>query len=256
MCDKELLVAYVYDDIIDMDRARIERHLRECAACRAEATALRSVRDDLASWEAPQPATGFKLVPERKPSWRAWWTPAAGLAAAAVLVLAAASAIANVEVSYGSNGFAVRTGWNRATPSVAVTPAPMQAQPANLAVDRTTAVDAASLAAIERRLAALETSSHNSVAGVRQVAASADAHASDTAIMRRVNDLVAQSETRQQQELALRIAQLIRDVDAQRVADLMRIQQGQGRIEAMTTAEAAAHRDLASYLLTSSKQQK
>ena len=62
--------------------------------------------------------------------------------------------------------------------------------------------------------------------------------------MRRVSDLVAQSETRQQQELALRIAQLIRDVDAQRVADLMRIQQGQGRIEAMTTAEAAAHRDL------------
>ena len=88
----------------------------------------------------------------------------------------------------------------------------------------------------------------------RQVSVTA-AHPADTQIMRRVSDLVAQSETRQQQELALRIAQLIRDVDAQRVADLMRIQQGQGRIEAMTTAEAAAHRDLASYLLTSSKQQ-
>ena len=47
MCDKELLVAYLYDDIIDMDRARVERHLRECAACRAEAIALRTVRDDL-----------------------------------------------------------------------------------------------------------------------------------------------------------------------------------------------------------------
>src|SRR6185437_13709897 len=254
MCDKELLVAYVYDDIIDMDRARIERHLRECAACRAEATALRSVRDDLAAWEAPQPATGFKLVQERKPSWRAWWTPAAGLAAAAVLVLAAASAIANVEVSYGANGFAVRTGWNRATQSVAVSPVPAQAQPQNV-IDRGTATDSAALTAIERRLTALETSAHTGAAGVRQVSAPADAHASD-AIMRRVNDLVAQSETRQEQELALRISQLIRDVDAQRVADLMRIQQGQGRIEAMTTAEAAAHRDLASYILTSSKQQK
>jgi hypothetical protein len=256
MCDKELLVAYVYDDIIDMDRARIERHLRECAACRAEAAALRSVRHDLAAWDAPQPATGFKLVQERKPSWRAWWTPAAGLAAAAVLVLAAASAIANVEVSYGANGFAVRTGWNRATQSVAVSPAPAPAQAQNV-IDRASATDRAALTAIERRLAALETSAHASAAGVRQVSAPADAqHGSDTAIMRRVNDLVAQSETRQQQELALRIAQLIRDVDAQRVADLMRIQQGQGRIEAMTTAEAVAHRDLASYILTSSKQQK
>jgi hypothetical protein len=255
MCDKELLVAYVYDDIIDMDRARIERHLRECAACRAEATALRSVRDDLAAWDAPQPATGFKLVPERKPSWRAWWTPAAGLAAAAVLVLAAASAIANVEVSYGANGFAVRTGWNRATQSVAVSPAAAHAQPQNV-IDRGPTAESAALTAIERRLTALETSAHNGAAGVRQVSAPGDAHASDAVIMRRVNDLVAQSETRQQQELALRIAQLIRDVDAQRVADLMRIQQGQGRIEAMTTAEAAAHRDLASYILTSSKQQK
>jgi hypothetical protein len=254
MCDKELLVAYVYDDIIDMDRARIERHLRECAACRAEVTALRSVREDLAGWETPQLTTGFKLVQERKPSWRAWWTPAAGLAAAAVLVLASASAIANVEVSYGANGFAVRTGWNRAARSVAVSPVPAQGQAQNI-IDRGAATDTAALAAIERRLTALETSSHNSAAGVRQVSASADAHASDV-IMRRVSDLVAQSETRQQQELAFRIAQLIRDVDAQRVADLARIQQGQGRIEAMTTAEAAAHRDLASYILTSSKQQK
>jgi hypothetical protein len=252
MCDKELLVAYVYDDIIDMDRARVERHLRECAACRAEAIALRTVRDDLTAWDAPQPTTGFRLVSDRKPSWRAWWTPAFGLAAAAVLLLAAASAIANVEVSYGANGLAVRTGWNRpqeVVREVKVDPKP--AQPASVA-DQRSSLDAATLATISQRLTALESSMRGTA--TRQVSATS-AHPADTQILQRVSDLVAQSETRQQQELALRIAQLIRDVDAQRVADLMRIQQGQGRIEAMTTAEAAAHRDLASYLLTSSKQQ-
>jgi hypothetical protein len=251
MCDKDLLVGYVYDDIIDMDRARFERHLRECAACRAEVAEMRRVRDDLAAWDAPQPATGFRLVQDRKPSWRAWWTPALGLAAAAVLLLAVASAIAQVEVTYGANGLTVRTGWGRPQSVVpgakeVKTEVPSPARPTNAGVD------AAALAAMDRRLAQLEASMRSTV----RPASMNDAHAADAQIMRRVGDLVAQSETRQQQELALRIAQLARDVDAQRVADLMRIQQGQGRIEAMTTAEAAAHRDLASYILTSSKQQK
>jgi hypothetical protein len=249
MCDKDLLVGYVYDDIIDMDRARFERHLRECAACRAEVAEMRRVRDDLAAWDAPQPAIGFRLVQDRKPSWRAWWTPALGLAAAAVLLLAVASAIAQVEVSYGSNGLTVRTGWGRAQPvvhEVELRQPNVTARPTNASVD------AAALAALDRRLAQLEASMRSTV---RPVSAT-DARAADSQIIRRVGDMVAQSETRQEQELALRIAQLARDVDAQRVADLMRIQQGQGRIEAMTTAEAAAHRDLASYVLTSSKQQK
>ena len=78
---------------------------------------------------------------------------------------------------------------------------------------------------------------------------------SDDAILRRVDDLLAQSESKQQQELALRMAQLIRDVDAQRAADLTRIQQGLGRIDAMTTYEAQTHRDLTNYILASSRQQ-
>ena len=36
--------------------------------------------------------------------------------------------------------------------------------------------------------------------------------------------------------------------------DLARIQQGLGRIDAITTAEAAAHRDLANYIFTSARQ--
>jgi hypothetical protein len=80
------------------------------------------------------------------------------------------------------------------------------------------------------------------------------ARSSDAEIIKRVRELLAQSQTKQQGELALRISQVIRDVDAQRVSDLARIQQGFGRIEGSVTAEAAAHRDLTNYILASAKQ--
>jgi hypothetical protein len=252
MCNnKELLVAYVYDDISDIDRGRFERHLRECAACRDEVADLRGVRSDLAAWTAPEPDFGFSIVQNRKPSWRAWWTPAFGLAAAAVLVLAAAAALAHVEISYGSNGFAIRTGWNTA--------APQQAQRADApragleeSEARRRAVDV-SISEINRRLQDLETTSRSPQT---RTVSNVGARISDAELVRRFGEMLTQSESRQRQELALRMAQLIRDVDAQRVADLSRVQQGFGRIEAMTTNEAAAHRDLANYILTSSKQQK
>ena len=84
-------------------------------------------------------------------------------------------------------------------------------------------------------------------------ASTMSARASDEEILKAVRDLLAQSETRQKGELALRIAQVFRDVDAQRVADLNRVQLGIGRIDATVADEAAAHRELMNYILTSSK---
>ena len=203
--------------------------------------------------EDPQASLSSIRVVDRaqqaKASWRGWWTPAFGLAAAAVLVLAAAAALAHVEVQYGASGFSLRTGWNAtAAPHVAAAAAPAAVTP----------VDAGKLetafAGIERRIHDLETASHAAAPAPLRQAALTNGRASDDEILRRVRDLLAQSESRQQQELALRIGQVIRDVDAQRTADLARIQQGMGRIDAMTTADAAAHRELANYLLTSSRQ--
>ena len=48
MCDKELLIAYLYDETGGAERARMEAHLQECAACRDELTALRGLRVGLA----------------------------------------------------------------------------------------------------------------------------------------------------------------------------------------------------------------
>jgi anti-sigma factor RsiW len=293
MCEKELLVSYLYDDLADADRARFETHLRGCAECRDEVSALRNVRADLVTWAPSQPELGFRIVRGPQPvpniqapaadvrwpppnAWRAWWTPAAGLAAAAVLVLAAASAIAHVEVRRGPDGITVRSGWGASAPSAsapasggsfgatspssarasggnvggssAATAAETSVPSAKTASAADAALDPALLAAIERRLRALETSRDMNVR-----AASMSAR-SDEEILRRVRDLLAQSETKQYGELALRISQVMRDVDAQRTADLNRIQQRLGRIDASVNAEAAAHGELTNYVLTAVKQ--
>jgi hypothetical protein len=289
MCeDKELLVGYLYDDLADSDRARFEAHLRACGACRDELKAMRAVRADLAAWAPPEPDFGFRVVrggrdaaerdvmrPAVAPplSWRAWWTPAAGLAAAAVLVLAAAASLAHVEVHRGPDGITVRSGWSASAPAAAsatgvsygetrpnvqgaMVPASARAAGAAGAAPapQRGQVDAEFVAAIARRLDALEAASSRD-SGLR-TASTMSARAADAEIIKRVRELLSQSESRQQGELALRISQVIRDVDAQRVADLTRIQQGLGRIDATVAAEATRHNDMTSFLLATSGKQK
>jgi hypothetical protein len=265
MCDKEQLVSYLYEDLADADRAVFERHLRECDDCRGELNALRGVRADLISWSPPQPDFGFrvvrepKIVPMAPRSWRAWYTPAAGLAAAAVLVLAAASAIARVEVHSGADGITVRTGWSASAPvtdrSYGETASRSGSTRGDMVLPASaTSVDAMTLALLDRRLRALEAASRDPGLVRNASVSGLSAHASDADILKRMRELLAQSETKQQGELALRINQVLRDVDAQRVEDLKRIQQGLRGIEASVNAEAAGHREVTNYILTSARQ--
>jgi hypothetical protein len=254
MCNHELLVSYLYDDLSDRDRATLELHLPSCDACREELEALRSVRVDLSTWAPPLPELGFRIVSKRSARhvWRAWWTPAAGLAAAAILVLAAAASIAHVEIHRGPDGITVRTGWPSSAPVSASAGTTSSGAARDVALTAAPQLDARALKEIERRVDALETAVQQ--APQTRNAATLSARSSDAEIIRRVRDLLARSETKQEGELALRLAQVIRDVNAQRNADLARIQQGLGRIDAMTTAEAAAHRELANYVFTTAKQ--
>ena len=258
MCNKDLLVSYLYEDLGTADTLAFEAHLRACDACREELDALRGVRVDLSTWAPPLPELGFRIVRDAKraPSplaragaWRAWWTPAAGLAAAAVLVLAAASAIAHVEIHRGPDGITVRTGWSASAPASGRSLGETGARDVRLSAPGT---GADFVSALEKRIAALE----NAVRGASAVrnASTLSARSSDAELVKRVREMVAQSETRQQGELALRLAQVIRDFDAQRTADLANIQRGFRNIEAMTTNEIAAHRDLANYVFTNAKQ--
>jgi len=124
---KEAIVAYLYDEIDAVERNRIEAHLARCSECRAEVNALRAVRIELPAWAPPERDLGFTIADRAQTAAppRRWIMPAWGLAAAATLVLAAAAAIANLEVSYDADGLTVRTGWGRTVAAPAETRAAM-----------------------------------------------------------------------------------------------------------------------------------
>ena len=251
VCDnKDDLVAYLYDEVTPAEREAIKTHVAACAACRQEIDDLRGVRGRLASWAPPEPDLGFRVVRDtRAPArWSGWRAPAwgLGLAAAATLVLAAAAAVANLEVRYDEQGLTVRTGWR----APAAEPAPVAAA-AVPAPTPATAVTGepwrADLQALEQRLRReIRTTSAQPVA----TAAAVD----QPAVLRQVSTLISESETRQERELALRVAQLMRDVDEQRRADWVRISQGFGRLENLTGAGVAQQREMMNYLMRVSQQ--
>jgi len=71
----------------------------------------------------------------------------------------------------------------------------------------------------------------------------------------RVKQLIEASETRTQREMALRMAEVVRDMDAQRRADMRRVADGLGVLEGRTGAVPAQQREMMNYLLRVSQRQ-
>jgi hypothetical protein len=258
MCNKEQLVSYLYEDLNDMDRAKVEMHLRACEPCRQELEALRGVRVDLATWAPPLPDLGFRIVREMKPaptaSWRSWWTPAAGLAAAAALVLAAALSIAHVEIHRGPDGWTARTGWSTspAQPVTADLRAPARPGARDVVLTATDSTNAAIIGELARRISTLETALRQAPA--TRNAAVLSARASDEEMIKRVREMLARSEMKQQGDLVLRVAQVVNMFEAQRKDDLGRIQANLTNLQGTVTREAAAHVDLVNLITTAGRQ--
>lgn len=262
--EREALVEYLYGESARDERVRFEAHLALCADCRQSLEELRAVRAELAGWGVPAldgtetgglgaEAAFLKGGGHAKP----WWASGA-LAAAAVILLAVAAAIANLEITYGSGGVSVRTGWSREPAAVTTGPtAPASVQneapPARGSgeLNAVAVPDAASspwrddLSALERRLRSEFQAASASAARTTPLSAES------ARLLQRVQDLIEQSEVRQRRELALRMAQVVRDFDTQRQTDLVRIQQGLGQIEGNT----AADRQILNYLVRASQRQ-
>jgi anti-sigma factor RsiW len=247
--DKEMLVAYLYGEIDGDGRREVERHLRTCAACTRETEALQGVRQDLSTWIPPETDLGFVIA--QKPAATVlrpsrWSSPARLPAwvqvAAAVLVMAAGAAIANLQVHYGNDGLTVRTGW--------MTPA---------AVAATAPAAPSQNDTWKPALTALERSLRQEIASARQdtvpVAAPRSADAVDAnALMRRVQALVAESEQRQRDELALRLTMAQRDWDIQRRGDMVRIQQSIGGLTGRAVRTEAGQQQMMDLLRRVSSQ--
>jgi anti-sigma factor RsiW len=242
--DKDTLIAYLYDEIDPIVRRRVEDHLRVCAACAAEVTALSSVRVELASWSAPERELDFQFV--RKPAEvlrpAAWWSgvPVWAQVAAAVFVLAVSAAIANVQVRSGPDGLVVSTGW--------MSPASAPLSDAGPATVATRASDESWKPA----LAALETQLRNEIRSGRDVGSNvvrASARTTpDDVTLKNIELMIQASEARQNREMALRLTQFNRDVNVQRSADLVKIDQIIGQVAATSGAEMARQRQTLNYL--------
>jgi len=241
MCDKELLVGYLYDELARPQRQTFETHLAACQECRDELSGLRTTRTRLGEWAPPEPELAFQIVRGAvapAPS-RLRVSPAWGLAAAAVLLLAVGSAIANVEVRYGADGLTMRTGWARAAN-------PAQSGTAPLTPANTAASDAlrSEVAALQQRIHALETGAQD-----KPVLRDAIAKTNDPAVLRQVRQIVADSEARQERELPLRITQLMRDFEATRRVDLARIQQNFAQVQGLTDTTILRQRAMQDQLI-------
>jgi anti-sigma factor RsiW len=262
--DKSLLMAYLYGECDAGERESFERHLGVCDDCRREAQGLRGVRDVLEQWTPPETALGFRVVRDEVSAATAQvlpFTPRAGKEsasrrmplpawaqlAAAVLVLAVGAAIANLDVRVGNGGVTVRTGWqahasDSAAASKGATPAgePWRADLAKLEQNLRRDMSARNMA-----MPLTASAPAGTTAGAARGLTSAEAGE----LLRRVDDLVAQSARRQRQEfenlLATRMVQFGRDIDAQRRADLVRIQQGFGQ----NTSELTQLREMQKYLV-------
>ena len=269
---EEALVAYLYDDIDAAARTAFEAHLGSCTACRDELESLQGVRQRLATWAPPEQQAGVAVVnsrqstvdrrlwtavdarlstvdsPSAPPTKAAWLpdVPAWAQAVAAILILGVAAGIANLDVRYNKDGLTVRTGWSSPIDSLAQSPSKgelAQGRPDAAPVSR------ADLVALEQRLRtevrALQSSAH--------AAAATDPLPARTGVdaeqLRRVRALLDESEKRQQRELALRVGEVLRDINAQRQADLVRIDRSLGLVENNLGVEVLKQRERVNYLM-------
>jgi hypothetical protein len=242
--DPGALVSYLYNDGSPHDLAAIEAHVQACDLCTAELAALGDTRELISAWSPPQTELGLTLtapdqdavpaaatvVPAVAASSVPWWrqaTPVWMQAVAATMVFAAGMAI-------GATG--------RGTTPAAV-------QPATAAIRGAAATGEATVAGVSRReLADLEQRLRTELARLTPAQAATTvqtaARTDDEALMKRFRALLNESEERQQRELALRTAQVLRDIEIQRKVDIATLQQNIGQFQGATGAELRQQREL------------
>lgn len=260
--EPDALLVLLYDDEgVPAERAALQDHVDGCPDCAEILSSLDAARGALGAWHAPRLPLGFALVRQERSRMRTVvWS--SGLAAAAVLVLAAAASLAQLDLRYDQEGLRIRTGGGRVATLTAleraqsqrvsdalmVTPAPSPV--ANQAAAEGTWVSKASAGEPPWRadLDLLATQLRGDLVRIVQdaqqpaspvtvrVAAPISAAGpvrsmSDAELLKRVQDLLDQSEIRQQSNLALRVTELGRQFELARQSDIVQVEQTLQRIE-------------------------
>lgn len=249
--DKQMLVAYLYDELEPDGRREVERHLRSCGACARELDALESVRHDLQTWVPPDrdlaitlPGDGTRLMPTAASSrWAALRDlPVWAQVAAAALFIGVGASVANIQVRSTSEGVVVTTGW---LPVTAAEPAASGASQAG-----SFASTAANAEPWRRELAAMEASLRQEIARQQAAIKEAVARRDDgpgrdtTAVLERVKAMIEASEERQRQELALRLTLAEQSWQQRELAHLAAIRQRMSSLQGRTMAVEASQQEM------------
>jgi hypothetical protein len=247
MCDrKEQLIGFLYGELDPAEARDFEQHLFTCAECRVEFDELRTTRGQIAAWAPPEPHLDFQIVrgpvaaPPVAPRFRI--SPAWGLAAAAILVLAIGAAISNLEIHVGGDGLVVRTGWNRTAPVETAAVTGVQTVDWKQQSEQ-----------LDQRLRQVEQALARSHSGSVQTAGASAM--TDDEILERVREMLGQSETRQQRLLAARVNEVSREIDTKRHTDLVAVDQALVRLQSTSGAEVRQWRDLAQRMYRSTAYQ-
>jgi hypothetical protein len=217
--NQDALLDYLYEEGDPAERLAIATHLQECAACSVAVLEFQSVRGMLSDWAPPAAQLGFRVVQDTSLSapvnhgarLRPWLQ-----AAAAVLIFAAGMAVSQLDVEYQDGALMVRA------PSAA--PAMPSANIRNASIELP--AERMEINQIPRELPGrVESGNAPSTDEIER-------------LLQRVRAMIDQSEQRQQartrQELALRLSQIVREVDTQHQADLLRVQQEFGQQQEAT----------------------
>jgi hypothetical protein len=242
--NQDALLDYLYEEGDPAERLAIAKHLQECAPCSVAVLEFQGVRGMLSDWTPPDAQLGFRVVQDggqpssaslqyRARDGRSWgWGPTTLKkswlqAAAAVLIFAAGMAVSQLDVDYQDGALTVRT--QSAAPAMPVAnmrnasiELPAERVPLNAQAGPAAPVD---LDQIEREL--------------RDRLELRNPSPTDTErLLQRVRAMIDQSEQRQEartrQELALRLSQIVREVDTQHQADMLRVQQEFGQQQEAT----------------------
>ena len=245
--NQDALLDYLYEEGDSAERVTIARHLQECAKCSVAVLEYQTVRGMLKEWTPPASQLGFRIVQDsgslpsatvdaRARGGSSWgWGPTTTKqssrwtqAAAAAVLFAAGMAVSQLDVEYGQGALTVRSrSAAPAAPRTASIELPPAPQSAPVAVASRPEAHPASVNAANEK-------------------------AGNDEIIRRMREMIEQSEIRQQRQLALRLSQVASEVDTQHRADLQRIQQNLGQIEMETGAQIDQQRQQMEYLVRTS----
>jgi hypothetical protein len=202
---------------------RLEEHLAACPDCRDELASLRHLRGQIGRWSLPPLRAAHPRAPRRT-----WWTPA----------LAAGLAVVALGAAFGLSGSELRDDAGRLSFRLGRGPAAV-APPANLS-------------AIEARLAALEVQHRETLRAV-QASVAAGPSRDDASMARRLERLIAESESRQALLVNARLADYASRAEQQRRYDMAQVSAGLSYLDGKTGLQVARTTELMGHVLQASQ---